>query len=75
MRIALRSGLVRPGPAEAVRPATREALKLLAVESEIEPPLLDDLLWERGRRDPNLLGTAGGAGLREPPRPDGSVWY
>jgi hypothetical protein len=75
MRIALRSGLVRPGPAEVVRPATREALKRLALAAGVEPPLLDDLLWERGRHDPDLLGTAGGAGLREPPRPDGSVWY
>jgi hypothetical protein len=75
MRIALRSGLVDPGPAEAVRPATREALKRLAIEAGVEPPLLDDLLWERGRRDPDLLGTAGGGDLREPPRPDGNVWY
>jgi hypothetical protein len=75
MRIALRSGLVDPGPVEVVRPATREALKRLAVAAGVEPPLLDDLLWERGRRDPDLLGTAGGADLHEPPRPDGSLWY
>jgi hypothetical protein len=75
MRIALRSGLVHPGPAEAVRPATREALKRLANEAAVEPPLLDDLLWELGRRDPDLLGTAGGSELREPPRPAGSLWY
>jgi hypothetical protein len=45
------------------------------VEAGLEPPLLDDLLWERGRRDPDLLGTAGGADLREPPRPQGTIWY
>jgi hypothetical protein len=75
VRLALRSGLVLPGPVESVRGATREGLKRVAEAAEIEPPLLDDLLWERGRRDPDLLGTVGGADLREPPRPDGSVWY
>jgi hypothetical protein len=75
MRLALRSGLVRPGPAEVVRSATREALKRVADEAELEPPLLDDLLWELGKGDPDLLGSAGGHDLREPPRPEGSVWY
>ena len=75
MRLALRSGLVQPGPVDAVRTATREALKRVAAEAEIEPPLLDDLLWEVGRKDADLLGAAGGADLREPPRPDGTNWY
>ncbi len=75
MRLALRSGLVQPGPVEAVRSATRDALKRVSGEAGLEPPLLDDLLWELGRRDPDLLGTAGGADLREPPRPEGTVWY
>jgi hypothetical protein len=75
MHLALRSGLVHPGPVEQLRAATREAFKRVAVEAGVEPPLLDDLLWERGRRDPDLLGTAGGADLREPPRPQGTVWY
>jgi hypothetical protein len=75
MRLALRSGLVEPGPVEDVRAATREAFKRLAREAAIEPPLLDDLLWERGREDPDLLGTAGGEELREPPRPEGTTWY
>jgi hypothetical protein len=75
MRLALRSGLVLPGPVESVRSATREGLKRVAEEAEIEPPLLDDLLWELGRDDPDLLGTAGGADRREPPRPGGTVWY
>jgi hypothetical protein len=75
MRLALRSGLVHPGPVEQLRAATREAFKRVAVEAGLEPPLLDDLLWERGRRDPDLLGTAGGADLREPPRPQGTLWY
>jgi hypothetical protein len=75
MRLALRSGLVQPGPVDAVRGATREALKRVSGEATLEPPVLDDLLWELGRRDPDLLGTAGGADLREPPRPEGTVWY
>ena len=75
MRLALRSGLVHPGPVDVVRAATREALKRVAEEAGLEPPLLDDLLWELGRRDPDLLGTAGAPDLSEPPRPQGSVWY
>lgn len=75
MRVALRSGLVGPGDAESVRAETRAALKLLSEEAGIEPPLLDDLLWELGRDDPDLLGCDGGTDLREPPRPDGTVWY
>jgi hypothetical protein len=75
MRLALRSGLMHPGPVEVVRAATRETLKRVAQEAQLEPPLLDDLLWELGKRDPDLLGTAGGHHLREPPRPEGSLWY
>jgi hypothetical protein len=75
MRLALRAGLVHPGPAETVRAATRDAFKRVAAEAGIEPPLLDDLLWELGRRDPDLLGTAGGHDLVEPPRPEGTTWY
>jgi hypothetical protein len=75
MRLSLRTGLVQPGPVDAVRAATRMALKRVAQEAGIEPPLLDDLLWELGRDDADLLGTAGGADLREPPRAEGSLWY
>ena len=75
MRLALRSGLVHPGAPETVRAATRDAFKRVAGEAGIEPPLLDDLLWELGRQDPDLLGTAGGHELREPPRPEGTTWY
>jgi len=74
MRLALRAGLVQPGPVETVRAATREAFKRVAEQAGIEPPLLDDLLWERGRDDPDLLGMAGGD-LREPSRPQGTLWY
>ena len=74
MRIALRCGLVRPGPVEVVRARTRAALKQLAIEAGLEPPLLDDLLWELGRDDPDLLGTDGGD-LSEPPRDPASDWY
>ncbi len=74
MRLALRSGLVHPGPVEEVRAATRAAFKDVAVEAGIEPQVLDDLLWELGRDDPDLLGVEGGE-VQEPPRPDGTVWY
>ena len=74
MRLALRSGLVEPGPLEAVRAATRAACKEVAEAAGVSPPVLDDLLWERGRDDPDLLGTAAGD-LREPPRGATSHWY
>ena len=74
MRLALRSGLVEPGDLESVRVATRDAFKRLAVATAIEPPLLDDMLWELGREDPDLLGRAAGD-LREPDRDPGSSWY
>ena len=74
MRLALRAGLVEPGDAEAVRAGTRAALKALSREADVPPPVLDDLLWERGRSDPDLLGTAGGD-LDAPPRPPGTWFY
>ena len=74
MRLALRSGLVEPGPLAEVRAATRSACKDLAEVAGVSPPVLDDLLWERGRDDPDLLGTAAGD-LREPPRDPASHWY
>jgi hypothetical protein len=74
MRLALRSGLVAPGGLEEVRAATRDAFKAVAAVGGISPPVLDDLLWELGRDDPDLLGTDGGD-LREPDREAGSSWY
>ena len=75
MRLALRSGLVEASDdVDSVRAATRTALRELADASEISPPVLDDMLWELGRDDPDLLGTEGGD-LREPPRPAGTVFY
>jgi hypothetical protein len=74
MRLALRSALVEPGPLQQVRSATRDAFKLVAERSGISPPVLDDLLWELGRDDPDLLGTDGGD-LREPERDPRSAWY
>lgn len=75
MRLALRSGLVSPGEdADRVRADTRAALKRLSAQSGVEAPVLDDLLWERGRSDPDLLGTDGGD-VREPPRPAGTFFY
>jgi hypothetical protein len=74
MRLALRSGLVAEGPLDQVRTATRAALKKLASRSEISPPVLDDMLWELGREDENLLGSDAG-NLSEPPRDPASAWY
>ena len=74
MRLALRSGLVEPGEREEVRARTRDAFRLVAERSGISPPLLDDLLWELGRDDPDLLGTDGGD-LREPERDPAAHWY
>lgn len=75
MRLALRCGLVSPdGELEEIRGATREAFRRVAREADVSPPLLDDLLWERGREDPDLLGREGGD-LREPPRDPDSAYY
>ena len=74
MRLALRSGLVEPGPLREVRSATRSALKELAEAASLSPAVLDDLLWERGRDDPDLLGADAGD-LAEPPRDPDSHWY
>ena len=74
MRLALRSGLVEPGDLAQVRAATRDAFKAVAADTGISPPVLDDMLWELGRDDPNLLGATAGD-LREPPRDPASSWY
>jgi hypothetical protein len=74
MRLALRSGLVAEGDVDEVREATLRAFKEVAEQAKISPPVLDDLLWERGREDPDLLGNEAGD-LREPPRREGVVFY
>jgi hypothetical protein len=74
MRLALRSGLVEPGERARVRAETRAVFARVAAVTAVSPPVLDDLLWERGRDDPDLLGRAGGD-LREPPRDPDSAWY
>ena len=74
MRLALRAGLVAPGSLAEVRAGTLAVLKEVATSSGVPPPVLDDLLWERGRDDPDLLGTEGGD-LTEPPRDPSSSWY
>jgi hypothetical protein len=74
MRLALRSGLVDPGSLANVRSSTMEALKAVGDRAGVPAPVLDDLLWEGGRDDPDLLGTEGGD-LREPPRDPKSLWY
>jgi hypothetical protein len=75
MRLALRSGLVEPAEdVEQVRAATRDAFAAVARETGISPPVLDDLLWEGGREDPDLLGTDAGD-LTEPPRRQGVHFY
>ena len=73
MRLALRSGLVGAGALEDVRAATRDAFKQIASETGIPPPELDDMLWELGREDPDLLGVV--ADAHEPPRDPNSSWY
>lgn len=74
MRLALRSGLVEPGEPEDVRRRTIDAFERVSTLSGVPANVLDDLLWERGREDPDLLGNEGGD-LREPPRPPGTIWY
>ncbi len=74
MRLALRSGLVAPGTLDEVRAATRDAFKRVALASRIPPPELDDMLWELGRENPDLLGREAGD-LREPDRDPSSSWY
>jgi hypothetical protein len=74
MRLALRSGLVHPGPLDELRAATRQAWKAVADQAGVSPPALDDLLWELGRDSPDLLGSEGGD-LREPPRDPAREWY
>ena len=74
MRLALRSGLVAPGSVEVIRAATREAFKRVAELAAIPPPALDDLLWELGRENADLLGDEGGD-VAEPPRAPGVTWY
>jgi hypothetical protein len=74
MRLALRSGLVHPGVGDEVRAATRDAFQRVAAAAEIELPVLDDLLWELGRDNPDLLGAEGGD-LSEPPREPDFAWY
>jgi hypothetical protein len=74
MRLALRSGLVTEGKRHEVRAATRDAFRAVAEEAGVEVPVLDDLLWELGRDDPDLLGNAAGD-LREPERDPAEAWY
>jgi hypothetical protein len=74
MRLALRSGLVEQGDVDEVREATLKAFKGVAEEAGISPPVLDDLLWEKGREDPDLIGDEAGD-LAEPPRREGVVFY
>jgi hypothetical protein len=74
MRLALRSGLVEPGELADVRAATRDAFKQVAERSGVPAPVLDDLLWELGRDDPDLVGAEAGD-LHEPPRDPASHWY
>jgi hypothetical protein len=74
MRLALRSGLVEQGDVDEVREATLKAFKGVAEETGISPTVLDDLLWEKGREDPDLIGDEAGD-LTEPLRREGVVFY
>jgi hypothetical protein len=51
-----------------------KAFKGVAEEAGMSPPVLDDLLWEKGREDPDLIGNEAGD-LTEPPRREGVVFY
>lgn len=80
MRVALRCGVVAPtDDLEALRADSMDAWRSVAASAGIAVPVLDDLLWERGRDNPDLLGTAGadryGPGLTEPPREPGELRY
>ena len=46
----------------------------MAEDAGISPPILDDLLWEKGRENPDLIGEEAGD-LTEPPRREGIVFY
>jgi hypothetical protein len=74
MRLALRSGLVRQGEVEQVRADTAAAFGQVAERTGMPPPLLDDMLWELGREDSDLLGAEAGD-LSEPGRPPGSHFW
>src|SRR3954462_8423239 len=74
MRLALRSGLVAEGDVDEVREATRSVFKQVAEQSKISPTILDDLLWQKDREDPDLIGNEAGD-LSEPPRREGVVFY
>jgi hypothetical protein len=74
MRLGLRSGLVAQGDTDEVREATLHGFKRVTERAGISPPVLDDLLWEKGREDPDLLGNEAGD-LTEPPRREGVVFY
>ena len=74
MRLALRSGLVEPGAARRGPRGDPDAFKRVAELAAIPPPLLDDLLWELGRDDPDLLG-APPATCTSPRATRGRAWY
>jgi N-glycosylase/DNA lyase len=59
---------------DEVREATRDAFKQVADQAKIPPTVLDDLLWQKGREDPDLIGNEAGD-LTEPPRREGVVFY
>ena len=46
----------------------------MARDCGLSVPVLDDLIWELGREDPDLLGSEGGD-VREPPRDPASSWF
>ena len=68
-----REGLTEGGPSFPL-PLVVPSPRARGSKAGISPPVLDDLLWERGREDPDLIGTEGGD-LSEPPRREGVVFY
>ena len=65
-------GRIRADPVE--RPGKGLKRRRIATDTRIPPPLLDDMLWELGRDDPDLLGHEAGD-LHEPGRDPSSPWY
>ena len=74
MRLALRSGLGPPGLPRRGAPGHPAGVQAGRGRVGIAPPVLDDMLWELGVDDPDLLGAQGGD-LDEPPRDPASDWY
>ena len=66
-RTALRAG--RGGAARRGAPGDSRSLQGSRGRRRVSPPILDDLLWELGRENPDLLGRVAGRSARTAARP------